>query len=262
MDTTRRRYPIGMQTFSELREDGYLYVDKTEFVWRLAHENGKAFSLTRPRRFGKSLLISTMQAYFEGRREPFRGLAIERLETEWVESPVIRLDLSTVKTRNVGELNARLDDIMSSLEGELCEGRRLAETLGGRLQALITLLRRKTARQVVVLVDEYDAPLLNVVDDPVFLDRFREVMRGFYIPLKACDADGPALSVWLPHHQGVRRGDARLHARHPQSRGEPGPFGEPRGPRRAGCAGHAQRLSHIARPGAARGRRGAGARAD
>ena len=188
MDAPRRRYPVGIQTFSEIREIGYIYVDKTDLIWRLAHENGKAFFLSRPRRFGKSLLISTMQAYFEGRRELFEGLAIERLETEWEELPVIRLDLSTVKTRDVGQLRSMLDSIMHGQETR--HGvERVDELPGNRLSTLIHAARVQTGKRVVVLVDEYDAPLLNVIDDPVLLDQFRQVMRGFYIPLKACDAD-------------------------------------------------------------------------
>ena len=184
-----RRYPVGIQSFEKLRDGGYVYIDKTAYIWRLAHESGASFFLSRPRRFGKSLLISTMQAYFEGRRELFAGTELERLETDWESWPVIRLDLSTVKTRDVRELNARLEDIMSLLERQFCDGRRLAETLGGRFQALIAFLRLQANKKVVVLVDEYDAPLLNVMDDPEALEAFRMVMREFYIPLKACDAD-------------------------------------------------------------------------
>lgn len=183
------RYPVGIQSFEKIRQGGRLYVDKTEYVWRLAHEGGEAFFLSRPRRFGKSLLISTMQAYFEGRQELFGGLALERLETDWEVFPVIRLDMSTVKTTDLAGLRARLDDTLSLQEGLFTGGERHAETLGGRLEALIRRARAQTGRRVVVLVDEYDAPLLNVVDNPDLLDAFRQVMREFYIPLKACDAD-------------------------------------------------------------------------
>ena len=191
MDLTipARRYPVGIQDFPKLRNGGFVYIDKTDYIWRLAHENGSSFFLNRPRRFGKSMLVSTMQAYFEGRRELFSGTALERMETEWETWPVIRLDLSTVKTRDLDALEARLSDILRNLENEFTDGVRLAETLGGRLQALITHVREQASKQVVVLVDEYDAPLLNVIDDPEQLDAFRQVMREFYIPLKACDAD-------------------------------------------------------------------------
>ena len=140
MDLTipSRRYPVGIQGFPKLRNGGFVYIDKTDYIWRLAHENGSSFFLSRPRRFGKSMLVSTMQAYFEGRRELFSGTALERLETAWETWPVIRLDLSTVKTRDLDALEARLSDILRNLENEFAGGTRLAETLGGRLQALIT----------------------------------------------------------------------------------------------------------------------------
>lgn len=112
-ETQRRRYPVGVQTFEDVRTNFDGYVDKTGYVYRLATSPGKTFFLSRPRRFGKSLLLSTMQAYFEGRRELFGGLAIEKLETAWESHPVIRLDLSTVKTRDIGELRALLDFLLS-----------------------------------------------------------------------------------------------------------------------------------------------------
>ena len=181
-----RRYPVGIQTFSEIREQGYVYVDKTEYVWRLAHESGKAFFLSRPRRFGKSLLLSTMEAYFEGRRELFEGLALEGLEQDWESYPVIRLDMSVMKCDTKDELMAQLDSLLRRLEARY--GSRGDEMPGDRLAALIEAAHAQTGRQAVVLVDEYDAPLLNVVDDPDKLEEFRQVMRGFYIPLKAMDA--------------------------------------------------------------------------
>ena len=182
-------YPVGVQTFADIRQRELLYIDKTSYIWELAHQGGKAFFLSRPRRFGKSLLISTMQAYFEGRRELFRGLAIDQLETTWESRPVIRLDMSTVKVRDVEELEARIGDILRSLEKQFVEGQPLAGTLGGRFQALIERVAQDAGKHVVVLVDEYDAPLLNVVDEPELLEQFRQIMRSFYIPLKACDAN-------------------------------------------------------------------------
>ena len=111
--TTSSRYPIGIQTFEKIREGGYLYVDKTTFVYELAHGSGSTYFLSRPRRFGKSLLLSTMQAYFEGRRELFDGLAISELETAWESHPVIRIDLSTVKTEDQGQLEELLNYTLS-----------------------------------------------------------------------------------------------------------------------------------------------------
>lgn len=186
-ETQRRRYPVGVQTFEDVRTNFDGYVDKTGYVYRLATSPGKTFFLSRPRRFGKSLLLSTMQAYFEGRRELFGGLAIEKLETAWESHPVIRLDLSTVKTRDIGELRALLDFLLSRCENEFgCDPN--AQTPGSRLFGLIQRAHNQSGKQVIVLVDEYDAPLLNVVDDPDKLQAFREVMREFYAPLKACDA--------------------------------------------------------------------------
>gem|GEM_PF-2881830 len=114
--TTSSRYPIGIQTFEKIREGGYLYVDKTAFVYELAHGSGSTYFLSRPRRFGKSLLLSTMQAYFEGRRELFDGLAISELETAWESHPVIRIDLSTVKTEDQGQLEELLNYTLSEQE--------------------------------------------------------------------------------------------------------------------------------------------------
>ena len=184
---TLNRYAVGTQSFSGLRQEGALYVDKTEFVWRLAHQAGKYFFLSRPRRFGKTLLISTMQDFFEGKQELFNGLAAGELEKDWISSPVIRLDMSTVKPTSVEGLKDRLGDVLFALEERFADGRRLASTLGGRLAALIDCAAEGRKGSVVVLVDEYDAPLLNVIDDSRLLDAFRDIMREFYIPLKACD---------------------------------------------------------------------------
>lgn len=183
----RRRCPVGIQTFSEVRSNGYVYVDKTRYVYELAHASGKAFFLSRPRRFGKSLLISTMQSYFEGRRELFEGLEIAGLEPgEWESLPVIRLDLSTVKTCDPVQLVQLLDFSISRLESVWGRDPE-ASTPGSRLMALIQAAYEATGRQVVVLIDEYDAPFLNVTHDPEMLQVFREAMREFYAPLKACD---------------------------------------------------------------------------
>ncbi len=181
-----RRYPVGIQTFKTVREEGYLYIDKTSFIYGLAHGSGSTYFLSRPRRFGKSLLLSTLQAYFEGRRELFEGLAIAGLESEWVEHPVIRLDLSTVKTEDPAQLVELLDVVLRNLEDTWGrDGRDV--TPGSRLMALIKAAYAQTGKKVVVLIDEYDAPLLNVAHDAGLLHDFRVTMREFYAPLKACD---------------------------------------------------------------------------
>lgn len=183
--SSERRYPVGIQTFSEIREHSYVYIDKTALVYRLAHESGKAFFLSRPRRFGKSLLVSTMQSYFEGRKELFEGLEVASLESDWTSYPVFRIDLSIIKTKSVDELRAGLSEVLQRLERRF--GADGATTLGGRLHSLIEHAHEQSGRRVVVLVDEYDAPLLNVIDDPHLLEPVREVMREFFMPLKACD---------------------------------------------------------------------------
>lgn len=190
MDTTKApmRYPIGIQTFRDVREGGYAYVDKTRYLYELRHGSGKSYFLSRPRRFGKSLLLSTMQAYFEGRRELFEGLAANELEDDWDPRPVIRLDLSTVKATNVQELRELLDVVLWRCEQTFGREAGLV-TPGSRLLGLIHRASAQAARQAVVLVDEYDAPLLNAVHDEETLGAFRTVMREFYAPLKACDED-------------------------------------------------------------------------
>ena len=185
METLQRLYPIGIQTFSEIREKNYLYIDKTEYVYRMTHFAKYVF-LSRPRRFGKSLLTSTLHSYFSGRKDLFQGLAMERLEKEWIEYPVLHFDMSTAK--HVGK-----DELISELERKLtiCEriyGRNEEDIyVNQRLQGLIERAYKQTGRQVVVLIDEYDAPLLDVVHEKENLGVLRNIMRNFYSPLKACD---------------------------------------------------------------------------
>ena len=186
MERQGRLYPIGIQTFSEIINKDYLYIDKTEYVYRMTHSASKYMFLSRPRRFGKSLLTSTLKAYFEGRRELFRGLALERLETEWTEYPVLRFDMSTAKhvdkERLESELNLKLieyENVYGRGEGE--------ENVNQRFQGIIRRAYEQTGRQVVVLIDEYDAPLLDVVHEEKNLPVLRDIMRNFYSPLKACD---------------------------------------------------------------------------
>lgn len=159
-----QRYPIGIQTFSELRDKHYLYIDKTSYVYRMAHSVAKYMFLSRPRRFGKSLLTSTLRAYFEGRKELFEGLSIEKLETEWTAYPVLHFDMSTAKHLDkdslIGELELKLtryEEIYGKGKGEVA--------VNQRLQGLIQRACAQTGRQVVVLIDEYDAPLLDVVHE-------------------------------------------------------------------------------------------------
>ncbi|MBO4851105.1 MAG: AAA family ATPase [Prevotella sp.] len=185
MNTSKYKYPIGIQTFSEIREGGYLYVDKTGYVHRLAQQFKFVF-LSRPRRFGKSLLLSTMRSYFEGRRDLFEGLEAGRLETEWTQYPVLNISLASAKGGTVENLNE-----MVGLQLRLLEDKygieRTANSLGARLQALIIGCAEKYGKKVVVLVDEYDAPLLTVMHQPERLEEMRLALRAFYSPLKDCD---------------------------------------------------------------------------
>ena len=186
------RYPVGVQVFEKIRTEGYLYADKTAYLWDLINSGGDYRFLSRPRRFGKTLLVSTMEAYFRGRKDLFSGLAIERLDTreEWPVHPVLRLDLSDFKGTEEWTLKEKFDDLFGPYE-KLYGISRPAEQPGSRLNALISAARAtpEGANGVVVLVDEYDAPLLNVMHNPERLQRFREVMREFYSPLKKNEAN-------------------------------------------------------------------------
>ncbi len=181
---TMRKYPIGIQTFSEIIREGYLYIDKTDLVWQLAHY-AKFIFMSRPRRFGKSLLTSTLESYFRGERELFEGLKIIPLEQEWTEYPVIHLDLSEAKAQRTGD--ALCDKLALLLKpyrkiyGEDPE----EKTPGGILSGLIRRAYEQTGKQVAVLIDEYDAPLLDVLHEEERLRDMREVMQEFYLPLKA-----------------------------------------------------------------------------
>ena len=184
MMMTMRKYPIGIQTFSRLRKENYLYVDKTDLVWQLAHYATYVF-MSRPRRFGKSLLTSTLESYFRGEKELFEGLKIMDVEEDWEQYPVFRLDISTAKAQFSA---LALQETLMWLLRPIAEiwGRLEDETTPGKL--LTGIIRRayeKTGKQVVVIIDEYDAPLLDVLHDNRTLDDMRQVMQEFYVPLKA-----------------------------------------------------------------------------
>ena len=179
----RKLYPIGIQTFEEVRKLDNLYIDKTEYIYRMTHTDGKYFFLSRPRRFGKSLLVSTFQSYFEGKKELFEGLAIEKLEKEWNEYPVLHFDLSKGKHMEKEQLNRYLLDIIEKQEARFdCKSNKIDVNI--RLDDLINAVYQKTGKQVVVLIDEYDAPLLDVAHEKEKLDELRNTMRNFYSPLK------------------------------------------------------------------------------
>ena len=180
-------YPIGMQTFSEIREEDFLYVDKTEYIYRMTHTSGKYFFLSRPRRFGKSLLVSTMQSYFEGKKELFKGLAVDKLEKEWTEYPVLHFDMSGGKHMEPELLELYLGYILEDQEKKwgINEPRIGANN---RLIDLINTAYEKSGKQVVVLIDEYDAPMLDVAHEKEQLDVLRNIMRNFFSPLKYSEA--------------------------------------------------------------------------
>ncbi len=180
-----RLYPIGIQTFEEIITKNMLYVDKTEYVYRMAN-TGKYFFLSRPRRFGKSLLTSTFKSYFEGRKDLFKGLEIEKLEKEWTEYPVLHFSMAGGKHMEKEQLERYLDFILQIQEKRF-DIDNAQEDANTRLFNLIMTAYHKTGKQVVVLIDEYDAPLLDVVHEEERLPVLRNVMRNFYSPLKDCE---------------------------------------------------------------------------
>ncbi|MDY5257586.1 MAG: AAA family ATPase [Prevotella sp.] len=187
MEQMMRKYPVGIQTFERIIKDGFIYVDKTDLVWELAHYATYIF-MSRPRRFGKSLLTSTLESYFRGDKDLFRGLKIMQLEKEWTKYPVLHLDLSVAK----GQDNAEgLRETLMWMMKPLTEvyGRENDETTPGKLlTGLIHRATEKTGKQVAVIIDEYDAPLLDVLHSQATLDAMRKVMQEFYVPLKANEA--------------------------------------------------------------------------
>ena len=180
-----KRLPVGIQTFDKLIQGGYLYIDKTAYIHKMVSESNYIF-LSRPRRFGKSLLVSTLQSYFEGKKELFKGLAIEQLEKEWAQHPVLRFSLASGKHMEKEQLERYLLDILSDNEKRFGLHSDKVDT-NIRLKDLIKNVYDKTGKQVVVLIDEYDAPLLDVVHENEQLPILRQVMRNFYSPLKDCD---------------------------------------------------------------------------
>ena len=181
------KYPIGIQSFDRIIEDGYVYVDKTELIYNLTHESSIYF-LSRPRRFGKSLLVSTLKNYYLGRRELFRGLAMERLETEWAVYPVFHVDFNGAVFSNAGQLEAMLRDYVEGWERMygLVPDKELG--WGLRFRHVLRAAHEQTGRRAVVLIDEYDKPILDVLDvDASLEDRHRNVLKAFYSVFKAAD---------------------------------------------------------------------------
>ena len=177
-----KKLPIGIQSFEKLRNGNYVYVDKTRFVYDLAHDGGSYFFLSRPRRFGKSLLLTTLKAYFEGKRHLFDGLAIMELELDWKQHPVLHLDLNTGDYTSV-------EGLWDMFRGHILNWEKqygivpAQDDLPSRFVNIITSLK-----DVVILVDEYDKPLLQTMNDTELQDRFRTILKSMYSVLKTCDA--------------------------------------------------------------------------
>lgn len=179
------KYPVGVQTFPKIREGRYFYVDKTKLIYDLVNSNDYVF-LSRPRRFGKSLLLSTIESYFEGRKDLFEGLAVSALENEWTQHPVLRVDLSSESYDNPSKLHAKLESIVGRWEREY--GKYDSDnTISTRFSGVIERAYNKTGRGVVVLIDEYDKPLLESLHDEDLNGKMRDGLRGFYSVLKECD---------------------------------------------------------------------------
>ena len=178
-------YPIGIQSFEEIRNGGYVYVDKTALIYKLT-STGKYYFLSRPRRFGKSLLVSTMEAYFSGRKELFEGLAMASLEKDWVSYPVLHLDLTGAAYLSIDELYSKFNSFLSKYEEryDICTGERVASV---RFENIIDVAYRKTGQKVVILIDEYEKPIIDNIDNPELMEQFRRELQGFYSVIKGKD---------------------------------------------------------------------------
>lgn len=179
------KYPIGIQDFEKLRTNGYSYVDKSRFVYKLATE-GEYYFLSRPRRFGKSLFLSTLEAYFQGKKELFEGLAIYDLETDWKKYPIFHIDLNTANFREKDSLYMVLNDYLTTWECKY--GTRESEaTLALRFKGVIARAAEKEGCGVVILIDEYDKPILQTLRDPELQAEHRAQLKAFYSVLKTQD---------------------------------------------------------------------------
>ena len=181
-----KRLPVGIQTYEKLVDNNCLYVDKTQFIYKMIKLGNYVF-LSRPRRFGKSLLVSTLEAYFEGKKHLFKGTFIDGVEKDWTEYPVLRFDMSTAKHVDAESLTIELAGKLTDYEKIYGPNDASKPNLNQRLEGLIQRAYEQTGKQVVVLIDEYDAPLLDVAHEKTQLDDLRQIMRNFYSPLKACD---------------------------------------------------------------------------
>ena len=191
------KFPIGIQDFESIINGSYIYVDKTALIYRLVTE-GKIYFLSRPRRFGKSLLVSTLDAYFKGKKDLFKGLAIDELEKEWAEYPVFHIDFNGENFTQPGVLEEKIEDALRGWEQLYGTSPNYTST-GNRFQYVLKAAHEKYGRRSVVLIDEYDKPLLDVLDTGILIDvngqerlledHHRNILKGFYSVFKAADAD-------------------------------------------------------------------------
>ena len=181
------KYPIGIQRFEKIRKEDWVYVDKTEHIFNLV-QGGTCYFLSRPRRFGKSMLLSTLEAYFQGKKHLFKGLAIEQLETEWAEHAVLHIDLNAKPFQKVEDLYDLLNDQLTIYE-KMYDSVAVDKSPEGRLRQLIRAAKQKTGRNVVVLVDEYDKPILQAIGNEELQTDFRNALKAFYGVLKSADGD-------------------------------------------------------------------------
>lgn len=189
------KYPIGIQSFDQIISDGYVYVDKTELIYRMVTE-GKIYFLSRPRRFGKSLLVSTLKNYFLGKKELFKGLAIDELEKEWLEYPVFHIDFNGNDFTKAGTLEDTIEGSIASWETVYGKDPNFSN-IGKRFSYVLAQAHKKYGRRAVVLIDEYDKPILDVLDTGIsslvdgerrlLEDQHREILKGFYSTFKAAD---------------------------------------------------------------------------
>ena len=179
-------YPIGIQDFEKIRRDGFVYVDKTALIYKLTHGSGRYCFLSRPRRFGKSLLVSTMEAYFRGRKDLFEGLAVASLEKEWKEYPVLRIDLSGKSYTSPTDLQQHLDLQLTGMETTYGIDKQY-DSADLRFQRIIEAAYAKTGLRVVILIDEYDKPIIDNLGNEALADVFRSQLQGFYSVMKSKD---------------------------------------------------------------------------
>ncbi|MDE6560314.1 MAG: AAA family ATPase, partial [Muribaculaceae bacterium] len=179
------KYPVGVQTFSKIIEEGYVYVDKTSYIKPLIGQ-GQYIFLSRPRRFGKSLLLSTLEAYFEGRRELFKGLAADSMDLDWTPSPVLHFDFNSENFSDPEGLNKLLNRLLGEYEEKYAMSE-VTDTLAGRFSQLIRNVAESTGRKVVILVDEYDKPLLEIEKNKELFEKNQRTLKSFFGNLKSMD---------------------------------------------------------------------------